>query len=133
MQQPILMQDWVTLRGRGLATAVTFIPHRSRWMWSGDAQAVAVVVEVMELTGTAPGVMTLRLTTAACKNGPWFEVKSWTGPGDDRLYLRRDPPLGADEQFLGYLRWERVESSGAKATGEWKAAFRIVAVEETAD
>jgi hypothetical protein len=133
MQQPIVMQDWVTLRGQGGTPAVTFIPHRSRWNWSGDAQAVAVVIEVMELAGTT-GAITLRLATAASETGPWFAVKSWTAPGDDRLYLRRDATLDPAQQFLGYLRWELVEAaSPGPATGAWTACFRIVLVEETAD
>ncbi|MBM4395736.1 MAG: hypothetical protein FJ087_08605, partial [Deltaproteobacteria bacterium] len=125
MQQPILMQDWVTLRGDG-AAAVTFLPHRRRWMWSGDAQAVAVVTEIRELDSGGAGDITLRLATSASENGPWFTVKTWTAPitaapGAERLYLLRDPTCTAQQQFLGYLRWELNEAAN---TGAWKACFR---------
>ena len=129
MQGPVLVQDWVTLKGPGAsgADAVTFYPHRSRWLWTGEARRVALTVEITQLTGatTAPA---LRVETAACETGPWIEVESYVAPGSSALILRREPGDTAEKQMLGYLRWAIEEDSGG--SGAWTACFRLVAVLE---
>lgn len=133
MQGPVLVQDWVTLKGQGAGStsAATFYPHRQSWLWAGDARRVALTVEVKALTGatTAPA---LRIETAACEAGPWVEVASYTTVGDRTLWLRREPGDTADEQVLGYLRWALAEDDGVGGSGAWTACFRIVAVLEGA-
>jgi hypothetical protein len=126
MQKPVKMQGLLTLKGQGVTTAVKFHGIRRNTLWVGDAQCVAMTVEVLELTAaiTPP---TLRIETALCLSGPWQTIASYTTPGDRVLYLRREPGGTPAQQVLGFLKWSIEETS---LGGAWTACFRISAAME---
>jgi hypothetical protein len=128
----MLLQDWVSLCGSADGTtAVTFLPHRSKWAWLGAAQGVLAVVEVKELSGEAghSGPPTLRIETSADESGPWEAVSSITTVGDTTIVLRREPGGTASQTLRGFLRWAVAETAGG---GDWRITFRITAVVEAA-
>lgn len=139
--QTLLLQDWLTLCGRRdtpavpdpLRAAVVFVPHRDNWLWTGDAAAVVVSVELTKATATethsATTLPKLLLQTAVSEDGPWVNAYvSTSEPERKRLYLRREAGSGTstDEGHVaGFLRWAVEEG-----TGDWEICFRLTAMLE---
>ena len=126
MGETVLLQDWVTLCGKGDTVAWTYYPHRSSWLWTGRSRGVVLSVEIKSLSGaTTPPV--LAIETAACEAGPWTTVKEYNAPTQELLYLRREPQATSSQQVAGFIRWALRETAGG---GDWEACFRITAVME---
>jgi hypothetical protein len=123
----VLVQDWLTLRGLGGGIAVNFDQCRPDWLEVGDAQGAVLSVQIHALAGTTPP--TLKILTAVSEDGPWETVASYTSPGDDTIFLRRDPNGTSADQMMGIIRWRLDETMSG---GAWYACFRITAVLERA-
>ena len=153
MSRPVLVEDWVMLKGKKFQpdeedpdthepvpvppTPMTFYQSRHNWVWTGDAQGLALVMEIKQLSvspGTAKPL--LRLETAACEAGPWIPVFTAPGVGTAPIFLRRNPPLVSAgegspcQQMLGYLRWV-VDDAPVADNDVWTVCFRIVGIMET--
>ena len=51
--QPIIMQDWITIRG---AASSTVIMSQADWILTAPFQDIAFYLDVREVTGTTPAI-----------------------------------------------------------------------------
>jgi len=122
----VVLQDTLSLFGRGAATAVTFVQHQCDWLWAGDAKSVVLDVEVFDITAatTAP---TLKVQTGLTPNGIWADSATYTAAATATLRLSRNPASVDVLPLSGWIRWSLVETANG---GAWNACFRIHALIE---
>ena len=142
MSGPFLVQDWLTLRGEvptpsspppdPWVAACTLYPHRDTWVATGNAMAITLSIEVKSVqhgsTATPPNSTVppaLRIETAVCEVGPWYDVSpsgGYTTPGTPLLNLTS---MGGTPPLLQVLRWA-VDTNTLHNGDTWSICFRIV-------
>ncbi len=122
----LVLQDILSLFGRGATTAANFVQHQCDWLWAGNAKSVVLDVEVFDITG-AVNPPTLKVQTGLTPNGIWADSATYTAAGTATLRLSRNPASEDVLPLSGWIRWSLVETASG---GAWKACFRIHALLE---
>lgn len=115
--QPIIMQDWVTIRGISNGTV---IQSQANWILTAPFQDITFYLDVREFTGATPTIQ--------------YE----TGPGrDDPLFVKMGTAVTiavgfvtttyyANNASVPVSHWTRWKLNGPAVT-PWDVSFRIMA------
>lgn len=117
--QPIIMQDWITIRG---AASSVVIMSQADWILTAPFQDITFYLEVREVTGTTP---TISYETAPGRDESLFKLM-----GAAAINLVVAPPVIVTPFTLANAtvpvsHWTRWKITGPAAL--WDATFRIMA------
>jgi len=118
--QPIIMQDWITVRGTGTATSV--IMSQADWIMTAPFQDISFYLDVRELTGSSLGI---EYQTCPARDDVLFQTMgaapvtiSAVGVTVTNFILSANPTAPVSH-------WTRWKLSGTGTP--WDVTFRVMA------
>lgn len=118
--QPIIMQDWITIRGQSNNPATTVTMSQSSWLNTAPFQDVTFFLDVREFTGTT---VTLTFETSPGRDEVLFQacVAAFTlvtGTAVKNCFLTT--------ATVPVSNWTRWKLAGPQSV-LWDATFRVMA------
>lgn len=117
--QPIIMQDWTTIRGTGTSTVV--VMSQVDWVLTAPFQDIAFYMDVREVTGT----VAMNYQTAPGRDDVLFQNLGAAGgvAVAAGLTVTSFTLANATVPVSHWTRWKLTASAGAP----WDVTFRIMA------
>ncbi|CAN5425315.1 hypothetical protein BH09MYX1_BH09MYX1_58470 [soil metagenome] len=121
--QPIIMQDWITIRGTGTATTVTM--SQSDWILTAPFQDITFYLDVREVTGTA---VSITYETCPSRDDNLFRnIGSAVVPISGAAVTVTSYTLAA--AMIPVSHWTRwkLTGTGVGSPVAWDVTFRVMA------